>query len=62
METLKPKPSEEQLLYSKILNAGMLIGLTGLISSFILYSTGVLSPLIPLEKVQVYWEMSVRDY
>jgi hypothetical protein len=62
MESLKPKVSEEQLLYAKILNAGMLIGLTGLISSFILYSTGVLAPLIPLEEVPAYWEISVHEY
>ena len=62
MDSLKPKASEEQLLYAKILNTGMLIGLTGLISTFILYATGVLSPLIPLEEVQAYWEMSVHDY
>lgn len=62
MESLKPKASEEQLLYAKILNAGMLIGLTGLISTFVLYATGVLAPLIPLEEVSAYWEISVHEY
>lgn len=62
METLKPKASEEQVLYSKILNAGMLIGLTSLIVCFILYITGVLTPLIPLEDVTSYWKLSVHDY
>lgn len=62
MDSLKPKASEEQILYAKILNAGMLIGLTGLVFSFILYSTGVLTPLIPLEEVTAHWETSVHDY
>jgi hypothetical protein len=62
MDSLKPKVSEEQILYAKILNAGMLIGLTGLISTFVLYATGVLTPLIPLKEVPAYWEISVHDY
>jgi hypothetical protein len=54
--------SEEQVLYAKILNAGMLIGLGGLLIVFVLYCIGFTKPLIPLEKVQSYWVMSVHDY
>lgn len=54
--------SREQILYANILNAGMLIGLVSLVVIFILYVTGILSPLIPLEKVQTYWVLSVHDY
>lgn len=56
------KASEEQVLYAKILNAGMLIGLGSLIVIFVFYCLGVAEPLIPLEKVQTYWVMSVHDY
>lgn len=56
------KGTDEQLLYSKILNAGMLIGLTVLVVTFILYASGMLEPLIPLEKVQTYWVLSVHEY
>jgi len=56
------KASEEQVLYAKILNAGMLIGLGSLVIAFILYCIGFTKPLIPLEKVQTYWVMSVHDY
>ncbi|MGB5896261.1 MAG: hypothetical protein WBG58_18950 [Ignavibacteriaceae bacterium] len=56
------KGTDEQLLYSKILNAGMLIGLTVLVVTFILYASGMLEPLIPLEKVQTYWILSVHEY
>lgn len=56
------KGAEEQLLYSKILNTGMLIGLAGLAITFILYASGIMGPLIPLEKVQTYWVLSVHEY
>ena len=56
------KATEEQVLYAKILNIGMLIGLIGLVVAFIIYSTGILEPLIPLEKVQSYWILSVHEY
>jgi len=56
------RASEEQELYAKILNTGMLIGLAGLVVAFIIYCTGILEPLIPLEKVQTYWILSVHEY
>ena len=56
------KGADEQLLYSKILNTGMLIGLAGLAITFILYASGIMEPLIPLEKVQTYWILSVHEY
>jgi hypothetical protein len=56
------RASEEQVLYAKILNIGMLIGLVGLVVAFIIYCTGILEPLIPLEKVQSYWVLSVYEY
>ena len=56
------RASEEQELYAKILNTGMLVGLAGLVIAFIIYCTGLLEPLIPLEKVQTYWILSVSEY
>ncbi len=56
------KATEEQVLYAKILNIGMLIGLIGLVVAFVLYASGILEPLIPLEKVQSYWILSVHEY
>ncbi len=56
------KASEEQVLYANILNKGMLIGLLGLIITFIIYALGILTPKIPLGDVQHYWVMSVKDY
>lgn len=54
--------TEAQILYANILNAGMLIGFVSLIVIFILYFTGILSPLIPLEKVESYWTLPLHDY
>ena len=54
--------TEEQLLYANILNKGMLVGLIGLVVTFIIYGTGILKPMIPLEQVQNYWVMPVNDY
>ncbi len=56
------KATEEQILYANILNKGMLVGLLGLIITFIIYGTGILKPVIPLEQVQNYWVMPVHDY
>ncbi len=56
------KATEEQVLYANILNKGMLVGLLGLIVTFIIYATGILAPKIPLEKIQHYWQMSVKNY
>jgi hypothetical protein len=59
---MAPKATEEQILYGNILNKGMLMGLLGLIIAFVIYVLGILTPKIPLEKIQLYWQMSVRDY
>jgi len=52
----------EQLLYANILNKGMMCGLLGLVITFIIYGTGILKPMIPLEQVQHYWVMPVSQY
>ena len=59
---MEVKVAEEQVLYSKLLNRGMLIGLAGLAITFIIYATGILDPLIPREEVSKYWVMPVHEY
>ena len=54
--------TEEQILYANILNKGMLIGLVGLVVTFIIYGAGILKPEIPIDQVQNYWVMPVSDY
>jgi hypothetical protein len=59
---MAPQATEEQILYANILSKGMMIGLLGLIITFIIYGAGILKPVIPLEEVQNYWVMPVADY
>jgi len=56
------KVAEEQVLYSKLLNRGMLIGLVGLALTFFIYATGLIDPLIPREEVSKYWVLPVHEY
>jgi hypothetical protein len=59
---MAPQATEEQVLYADILNKGMIVGLIGLVVTFIIYGAGILKPVIPLEEVQNYWVMPVADY
>jgi len=56
------KATEEQILYANLLNKGMLVGLLGLIVTFIIYGAGIMKPFIPLGDVQDYWVMPVSEY
>ena len=55
-------PSPEQLLYAKILNYGMLIGLLCLLITFALYVFGIVAPYVPLDKLSHYWGTGVDSY
>ena len=57
-----PEANEEQLLYAKILEIGMYIGLVLLLVTFILYITGIMAPAVPIEQLPQYWTMNVHDY
>ncbi len=56
------KATPEQLLYAKILEKGMLLGLLILLITFGLYTFGILDPYIPLDKISGYWSDNVHDY
>jgi len=58
--TLEATP--EQLLYARILEIGMYIGLLVLFVTFGLYAFGIVDPYIPLDKISNYWSMNVNDY
>ena len=58
----KTGPTEEQLLYAKFLEKGMLGGLIGLLITFVIYVLGILPPLIPRKDIPQYWIHSVHDY
>lgn len=52
----------EQLLYAKILSAGMLLGLALLLTTFLLYISGIIAPAIPIEELPRLWTLSAHDY
>ncbi len=56
------KATEEQLLYAKVLDIGMKIGLAGIIIAFGLYVLGIIEPRMPLGDVSQYWGMKSHDY
>jgi hypothetical protein len=56
------KATPEQLLYAKILEWGMYLGLLILFITFGLYTFGIIDPYIPLDKISEYWSYNVNDY
>ena len=53
---------EAQVLYAKVLEIGMAIGLLTLLVTFALYVLGVMSPYVPLDKISNYWNLPVNEY
>jgi hypothetical protein len=54
--------TEEQLVYAKVLNLGMKVGLAALVISFALYVLGIMEPHIPLQDLPKYWKLPVHEY
>lgn len=54
--------SPEQLLYARILEKGMIIGLLTLLVTFAIYASGIMEPYIALDKISQYWTLNVHDY
>jgi hypothetical protein len=54
--------SEEQMLYARILAAGMYLGLAVLLVTFALYLTGVIDPAVPIHELPDYWTLSAHEY
>ncbi len=58
----RPKATEEQLAYAKILDKGMKSGLLMIIITFTIYLTGILAPYVPVANLPQYWGMPVKQY
>jgi hypothetical protein len=56
------KTQSEQLLYARVLEIGMYIGLVILFITFSLYVSGVLAPVVPLDQISSYWNQGVHEY
>jgi ABC-type Na+ efflux pump permease subunit len=54
--------SPEQIRYAKVLGAGVQTGFVLLVLSFLLYLTGVLQPLVPIDQLPKYWGLPVADF
>lgn len=52
----------EQVLYAKLLEKGMLVGLIMLFVTFAIYALGIIEPYVPVEKLSSYWGLSVTEY
>ena len=60
--TASLEATPEQILYAKILEWGMYLGLLILFITFALYTMGIMDPYIPMDKISNYWSMNVHDY
>jgi hypothetical protein len=54
--------SQEQMLYARILAAGMYLGLGILLVTFFLYLTGIIDPAVPIRELPDYWTLSAHEY
>jgi hypothetical protein len=61
-EEKSTKASEEQIVYAKLLNIGMFVGLVLIIVTFIIYLSGILSSFIPPQEITKYWGMKSKDF
>lgn len=62
MSNEKTSASPEQMIYAKILNAGMWLGLAVLTVTFLMYVFGVLPNFVPIDDLPKYWSMKTSDY
>ena len=53
---------EEQILYAKVLEVGMYIGLLALFVTFVLYIFGIMEPHVPVEHLDKHWHLPVSEY
>jgi hypothetical protein len=58
----KTLATEEQVAYAKLLDSGMKVGLLGLVITFVIYLSGILTPHVPVEELPRYWKLSVHKY
>jgi hypothetical protein len=62
LEAKIEEAQSEQLLYAKVLEIGMYIGLVILFVTFGVYVSGIMAPAVPLDQVSNYWHLGVHEY
>jgi hypothetical protein len=58
----KTLATEEQIAYAKLLDNGMKAGFLGLVITFFVYLSGILTPHVPVSDLPLYWKMPVHKY
>ncbi len=58
----KTQPSEEQLKYASVLQAVSLSGLGILLVGFLVYLSGLLPTVIPVNQIPQYWNLRVHEF
>ena len=61
-EANSQETQSEQLLYARVLEIGMYIGLVVLFITFGLYASGIVAPAVPLDQISNYWNQGVNEY
>ena len=61
-ESNTQETQSEQLLYARVLEVGMYLGLAILFVTFGLYASGILAPAVPLDQISNYWNQGVNEY
>jgi len=61
-EAKTQEEQSEQLVYAKVLEIGMYLGLVILFVTFGLYVSRAVAPAVPLEQVSNYWSHGVHGY
>jgi hypothetical protein len=61
-ESNTQKAQGEQILYARVLEVGMYLGLAILFVTFGLYASGILAPAVPLDQISNYWNQGVNEY
>ena len=56
------KATTEQIVYAKLLDLGMKVGLAALVITFAIYLTGILPHHTPVNDLPKYWTMPVQKY
>ncbi len=62
MEIKNNGVNEEQVVYAKVLEAGMYLGLAILFITFAIYIFGIMKPAIPLDHISTLWSQPVHHY
>lgn len=54
--------SSEQILFAKIMGTSVKIGFITLVITFVLYMSGAMTTLVPVDQISHYWGLSAAEY